>query len=720
MKTLRFVLIGLLTAGLLATPTDQKRARACGWSSSVETVTHQHPDLPLDHFASGRLGILRPTYARSYLVVAYRHLQGIGLSGPEQSGARELWNARVGSSNQGTRPESPWIDAKHRHLGTPRNITIRTGWSRNYATIENCLPDAFAKAAATLDERVAMFGATSAEVRGWVERQDAVFAHCDGSGGAPLPPVPSGSDPLLRADAAYQLASASFYAGDYAKAEQLFGQVARDPDSPHRHLGKYLAARAITRQGMLAGPSPSLPLLSRAEGELRSVLSDAGAKQHHGPAKRYLQFLRFRTAPEALQRDLALSLAQDRLDADFQGALDDYTSLLDRYPAPMAITAPADDRLSAWIGVVQSDDANAFDRAHGLYQRTKSPVWLVAALMKASPALGPRIDPLLQDAASVTAAVPGYASTRYHRIRLLAARQRTNALFQETKTALASLRAEDGRSTRNAFLEQAVMLAPTLEDLLDHAVTLPAGLYEDGGFGLVQPSEGQGAALHPEAAALLSSRLTVARLAQAAKSSKLPREVRARIAVAAWTRAVLLADRNRALALAPTVVALNPGLRAFVDKNSAAKSRAKERLALLEMLLEVPEASTSVVAWRKGELSPSPIRSSYDTMWWCGLAAAGVQDARFLSNDERRQRDREIRELERIGSGPTFLATEASELAGLLPKDPRVPRMLHLAVRATRYGCKDGGTTSASRRAFRVLHVKYPDSEWTKRTPYHY
>ncbi len=720
MRTMRFALIGLLTAGLLMTPTDQKRARACGWSSSVETVTYQHPDLPLDHFAAGRLGILRPGYARSYLVVAYRHLQGIGLSGPERMGARELWNARVGSSSSSTRPEAPWIDAKHRHLGTPKNVTIQTGWNRNYAMVENCLPDAFAKAAATLDERVAVFGAQSDEVRGWVERQDAVFAHCDGSGGSPLTPVPAGANPLLRADAAYQLASASFYAGDYAKAEQLFGQVARDPDSPHRHLGKYLAARAITRQGMLAGPNPSLPSLSRAEGELRAVLSDAGAKQVHGPAKRYLQFLRFRTAPEALQRELALSLAQDRLDADFQAALDDYTSLLDRYPAPMALTAPTDDRLSTWIGVVQSDDASAFDRAHGLYQSTKSPVWLVAALMKASPSLGPRIDPLLQDAAKVTAGLPGYASTRYHRIRLLAARQRTTALFQETKRVLASLRAEDGRSTRNALLEQAVMLAPTFEDLLDHAVTLPAGVYEDGGFGLVQPSDGDGTALHPEAAALLSSRLTVARLAQAAKSSKLPRDVRARIAVAAWTRAVLLADRKRALAVAPTVVALNPGLRAFVDRNSAAKSRAEERLALLEMLLEVPEASTSVVAWRKGELSRSPIRSSYDTMWWCGLATAGVRDARFLSNDERRHRDREIRHLERVGSGPTFLATEASELAGLLPKDPRMPRVLHLAVRATRYGCKDGGTTSASRRAFRVLHGKYPNSEWTKRTPYHY
>jgi len=36
----------------------------------------RRPDAPLDAFARGRLGVLLPSYATAYLVVAYRHLSG--------------------------------------------------------------------------------------------------------------------------------------------------------------------------------------------------------------------------------------------------------------------------------------------------------------------------------------------------------------------------------------------------------------------------------------------------------------------------------------------------------------------------------------------------------------------------------------------------------------------------------------------------------------------
>jgi hypothetical protein len=54
----------------------------------------------------------------------------------------------------------------------------------------------------------------------------------------------------------------------------------------------------------------------------------------------------------------------------------------------------------------------------------------------------------------------------------------------------------------------------------------------------------------------------------------------------------------------------------------------------------------------------------------------------------------------------------------LKPDDPRAPEVLHLAVRATRYGCTDNGTGSRSQAAFALLHRKYTNSEWAKKTPY--
>jgi hypothetical protein len=52
------------------------------------------------------------------------------------------------------------------------------------------------------------------------------------------------------------------------------------------------------------------------------------------------------------------------------------------------------------------------------------------------------------------------------------------------------------------------------------------------------------------------------------------------------------------------------------------------------------------------------------------------------------------------------------------PQDPRVPEALALVVRATRFGCNDPGTGEFSKSAFDLLHGRYPNTEWAKKTPY--
>ena len=49
-----------------------------------------------------------------------------------------------------------------------------------------------------------------------------------------------------------------------------------------------------------------------------------------------------------------------------------------------------------------------------------------------------------------------------------------------------------------------------------------------------------------------------------------------------------------------------------------------------------------------------------------------------------------------------------------------MPEALHLAVRATRYGCTDDETSQWSSKAFQLLRRRYPKSEWAAKTKYHY
>src|SRR6516225_6342316 len=85
-----FISGALLLAGL------PPRAGACGPYFEEAIFTRpDHPDDPLSGFAAGQLGVIQPSYARSYLVVAYRYLSGPPLTATEQQDAVALWNERL-------------------------------------------------------------------------------------------------------------------------------------------------------------------------------------------------------------------------------------------------------------------------------------------------------------------------------------------------------------------------------------------------------------------------------------------------------------------------------------------------------------------------------------------------------------------------------------------------------------------------------------------------
>src|SRR5256886_17012631 len=87
------------------------RTNACGpFFTDAIFVFTKHPDFPLENFAGGKLGIVTPTWARSYLVVAYRTLAGNTLSAGEAKHLNSLWddrlNLRDSSTDSGT---TNWI-----------------------------------------------------------------------------------------------------------------------------------------------------------------------------------------------------------------------------------------------------------------------------------------------------------------------------------------------------------------------------------------------------------------------------------------------------------------------------------------------------------------------------------------------------------------------------------------------------------------------------------
>src|SRR3954452_2941981 len=229
MRTRRplFVTAILLLSVLLAT----QSVPACGPFTLDAIFTFVvHPEFPLEKFANGEVGIIQPSFARSYLVAAYRNLNNARFSESEQQQLLTLWHERLDTSSPDFDDSWPksWLEARQTVPGVAPLGSISTSRNREkpneYETYVNCRKDAFENAAATLKQRSSKFGADSDVIREWVVAQDAVFANC--SEGSRVPDAaPAGADALIRADRAYQIAAANFYGGNFDAAQQGFAAI---------------------------------------------------------------------------------------------------------------------------------------------------------------------------------------------------------------------------------------------------------------------------------------------------------------------------------------------------------------------------------------------------------------------------------------------------------------------------------------------------------------
>ena len=120
---------------------------------------------------------------------------------------------------------------------------------------------------------------------------------------------------------------------------------------------------------------------------------------------------------------------------------------------------------------------------------------------------------------------------------------------------------------------------------------------------------------------------------------------------------------------------------------------------------------------------------NYRDNWWCAEPSTYYQyneqdkkgksiSVACLSEEERAKGIAEYNALKALGPAPNILVSRVLAFSGKKPGDPRLAETLHLAVRATRYGCTDDHTTEFSKKAFKELHKSFPGNKWTKKTPY--
>jgi len=196
-KRWRTVVIVVLASALLLSPPLWSWSGASGVHSVIALFeSHVHPDLPFDQFAAGRLGIIKPTWDRSYLYVAYRYLSGPGFDVSEQKAMVSLWDDWLGLGAAGVaqspqdrqnpgKVTSEWIGARNKIPGVEaiEEIDVDRQAPAEYGSFDyaNCNESSFHTAAATLDTMIGKFGLSSPQVMQWVDAQDQVFDNCSGT-----------------------------------------------------------------------------------------------------------------------------------------------------------------------------------------------------------------------------------------------------------------------------------------------------------------------------------------------------------------------------------------------------------------------------------------------------------------------------------------------------------------------------------------------------------
>ncbi len=726
-----------------------RHTEACGpFFTDAIFIFTKHPDFPLEKFASGKLGVVNPTWARSYLVVAYRTLSNSPLSDSEAKAVKSLWDDRLNlNDNYDDSRTKKWIEARKQVPGAAPITEIQTYRNREkpheYEEFLNCQQDAFLTATATFDERIKKFGADSTQVRGWLAAQDTVFANCHE--GNRIPEATTDQDPLVRADRAYQIAAASFYATNYDQAKEQFDVIAKDKSSPYRIVAPYLAARAMLRKGSFAEKEEDgRPAFTDAENRLNAILKDNSLKAAHHGATRLLNLTRLRLHPEEKLHELAHEIVTKDSSLDFKQAVWDYTVLMDKYlevedDAAKKKQIPgslSNDDLTDWIMTIEGDADNAAAHAFQRWEKTKSLTWLVAALTTAN-SQQPRLENLLTAAAGVSHSSQAFPSVVFHHARLLMDSNRRDEARALLDKVLASDRAQMPTSAINSLLSARMMLAQNLQEFLTSAQRAPAAFSDNSDDREIPEDEKEAAQtaggakvfFDLDAANVFNKAMPLAMMKDAVMGKTLAPNLRRDVAQASFLRAALLDDRATAIAAAPVLKELYPQLKEFVSAYEQANTADARRFAAAFMTLKNPGLRPFVSAG-VGRTTAVDDIDSYRDNYWCTEPPAPrgtpyeenpkpkpVVAPDFLKSSQAIA-EKQYATLQALGTAPNYLCRVAIDWANKNPNDPRAPEALHLAVRSTRFGCTDQETGKWSKAAFDLLHRKYPNTTWAKNTKY--
>lgn len=531
----------LLLACCLLANTVVLPALSCGPFSDSPIFTYSYnPDLPLSLYAQGNLGLLKPTFARSYLYVAYRYLTDQPLSKDEQRGVLTYLDYRLGLSNtldssrypsitnSTTGGEPPvqedlpspalqiWEKARASAGGKdwPKDFSTFRSYRASYTNYYNCPDDAFRTATNTLKELTAKYGQGSAPVKSWLDAQDLVFCHCGDPGYQPKTyepkpepafpePLKDNQDPLLVADRNYQIAASHFYGQQFDKSFEEFSAIAKDSNSPWSQIAPYLAARTLVRKATLLQDKTDAVLLGKAKVMLEQFMQNDKNSVLKPAAQELVDFIELAIEPSKQLRMLSKRLQSKTVNEHFGQDLYDYVVAFNN-TLGQGFDDCADSPNSLFASSITNQESLNKDLSETLAKVGDDELLLWTVIFQ-SPApnsyklsldhykknhapiwlisalskadtKSAELSLLMEDAAKFDPKSKAYATVIWHRLRLLRQQGKLDEAYKITCDFINQNTAIFGPSTINNFRQLALVLSKNFPDFLKYGIDHPAGI----------------------------------------------------------------------------------------------------------------------------------------------------------------------------------------------------------------------------------------------------
>jgi hypothetical protein len=751
-RTLAAALAAVLTASIVS------NAGASGDYGPSYTMfkAWTAPDIPLDRFQAGDLGVIQPGMRRVYLYTAWRAFS----LGPRVKAAPGMQGglARADGSDFGygwSLPDDP---------GEPEVLQTRLAAVLHVAAddphvrmILACPPESTSYAASVFDAASKHLDATPARLDAWLLAQQKVGEACQVADdwryryGTEKPPALVGPLPLAAAEPlywrqlnAYQRAAWQFQAKHYADSTPLFEQIGATPGHPMRLLGAYLALRSEVRRALDAGIK-GVDLAQREqqaralERRGAAILADASLAPMQEPTRALLRSMRAGLTPETRMQELSRYLDNPASDPFALDSLGDWAILMNGAKPQDVQNARTKHEFIDWIETVRGCTGLAPNPAcepagaHALarWRATHSRPWLVAALMLPQSA----VPELMQAGLALPPDDPAYVTVRYHLARL----NRLDGKPAEARAiADGVLQRQLSPGTRNLLREERFAAAASVPDaaryLLRTNVDYAKGVSKTEQADEATRASARETMLNDDGLAWLNLGLPVAGMVELARQPQLPPALRARIAGAAWIRAALLDKFDEGRQAAALLAQFAPVTAGAVARYARAASNVERRhIVLTEAVRAGLGAQLTMDAQPVAPVALEEATAS----GWCSFKtgdAAGEPGVyhefeppafawRLPPTPDTGHADLRGGELARLGALKTATGVTGEDVlawAASHPQDPDLPWLLHVVIMSTRGGCLDPDAKTLSRTAWNLLHKRYAGSEWAGKTPYFY